>query len=205
MFLRVIYATVFVLVCLVAYQAFSMYSARKSAENVPQYTLLGPEDADLTVVMFFDYMCPYCKEIYPKVIGAMREDGNVNIALRYLPAFGEESKRQARLAYAAGLQDKFPELHEYLVTRRGGDLSPEALRNFAARNDIDLEKLLNDAESEEIKAHNRESLELAAKLGVYSTPSFLAGTVLYSPTERMPNVQDLLALFAEARGEAPKS
>ncbi|NCC22715.1 MAG: hypothetical protein EOM26_09685 [Alphaproteobacteria bacterium] len=202
MFLRIIYATVVILIGIVGFQAFSLYQARSSAEKAAPEQIIGPEDATLDVVMFFDYQCPYCKDMYPTLMDALQKDRKARLVLRLLPAMGEESNRLARLAYAAGEQGKFMEMHTALI-RHQGPLGTSALRRITQENEIDLERLLADSESEQIRNKTEENLRIAVKLGIYATPTLLARKVIYTPTGRMPEANDLLLLFAEARGEQP--
>ncbi len=197
-FLRIIYVTIAILVVIVGYKAYGIYSARKQAEKAPQEQIFGSENADLTVVMFIDYQCPYCKDIYPTILNAIEEDGNARLVIHLLPAMGEESDRIGRLAYAAGLQGKFREVHDLLI-RHYGPFDNSDLNRVAQETGLDVEKWLADSESEKIRAIMKTNIELARKLGVYATPTFLSGNIIYVPVEKLPEESDFRRLFAEGR------
>lgn len=200
MFLRILYATIAILVVIIGYKTFGIYSARKAAEKAPVEEAVGNlENANLNIVLFFDYQCPYCKDIYPTVKEAVEEDGNVKMVIRLLPSMGDESMRIGRLAYAAGMQGKFREIHNILL-KHYGPFDNSDLKRAAEQAGLDLEQWLQDSESEAIFKRMNKNIEVARKLKVYATPTFLIGRLIYTPVDKLPEKEDFLRLFAEARG-----
>ena len=65
--------------------------------------ILGPEDAPVTIVEFFDPACEACRAFYPVVKDIMEEHGDaVRVAIRYTPFHGEASEEVDAAAVLCG-------------------------------------------------------------------------------------------------------
>lgn len=53
----------------------------------PTSFVAGNPDGDVSVVAFFDYNCPYCREGAPDLAKLVAADGKVRLVLKELPAF----------------------------------------------------------------------------------------------------------------------
>ena len=63
---------------------------------------MGPEDAPVTVVEFFDPACEACRAFYPVIKDILAEhDGQVRVVLRYTPFHGAASEEAIRVMEAA--------------------------------------------------------------------------------------------------------
>ena len=52
---------------------------------------IAPKDADVTMVMYFDYQCPYCRKVHPVLKAALARDPKVKLIYRDWPIFGAPS------------------------------------------------------------------------------------------------------------------
>lgn len=77
---------------------------------------LGPENAEVTVIEFFDYECPFCKQFQGSVDGVL-EDFEDQVQVRYvhfpLPNHPNATKA-AFVAECANRQNRFSETHKFL-------------------------------------------------------------------------------------------
>ncbi|MEK9529753.1 MAG: thioredoxin domain-containing protein, partial [Gammaproteobacteria bacterium] len=56
--------------------------------------IIGPEEAPVTIVEFFDPACEACRAFHPIVKDILAEhDGDVRVVLRYTPFHGEASEQ----------------------------------------------------------------------------------------------------------------
>ncbi len=145
--------------------------------NDPNAPVLGSPDGDVTVVEFFDYNCPYCKQVMPEVEALIASDPNVRVVYREWPILGEGSVFAARAALAARAQGKYEEFHWALMGQRGRIEEPVVLR-VAAEVGLDVERLLVDMNAPEIDEHLTTSNALASTLGFTGTPAFVVGNAL---------------------------
>ena len=118
----------------------------------PTSFVAGNPNGDVSVVAFFDYNCPYCRE------GALKrlvsEDGKVRLVLKELPVLGPESEYVARIAQAAIAQGKYLELYERLFAERGRATKEKALR-IASELGLDTAKLKADMDSPGVEGCHR--------------------------------------------------
>ena len=74
----------------------------------PYSPILGPADAPVTIVEFFDPACEACRAFHPIVKDIMAEHGDaVRVVIRYTPFHGAASEEAIRVLEAAHMQDVY--------------------------------------------------------------------------------------------------
>ena len=74
-------------------QRESIASAKDALENDPRDASIGPDDAKVTIVEFFDYNCGYCKRATPWVEEAVKKYGkDVRVVFKELPILDDRTK-----------------------------------------------------------------------------------------------------------------
>lgn len=200
MALRIVYILIAAAAAFLAFDIYRLASATASLDDVPSQYISGPENADLTVVEFFSYGCVWCREIQPTVDEAIKRDGKI----RYIPRAvispqDPDAGHAAIVAYAAGMQGKFMEMHDEMM-KNYRVIDAEVLSDLAARSGVEFEKLNTDVASEEIGKLLIKNRKLFDTLGGVSTPMFyLGGSMVFVPEGRLPTVDDFLNMFKEAR------
>ena len=81
--------------------------------------VLGPDDAPVTIVEFFDPACEACRRFHPIVTDVMAEHGDaVKVVIRYTPFHGDASTEAIRVLEAARMQDLFEPVMEALLNEQ---------------------------------------------------------------------------------------
>lgn len=138
---------------------------------------IGPADAKVTIVEFFDPACGTCKAFYPFVKQIMSANpGRVNLVLRYLPLH-KGSDYVVKLLEAARLQNKFWETLEVIYQTQEQWAShhnpqPEMLWSLLRGSGLDLSKAREDMASSTIAQRVQQDLADARQLQVDKTPGF---------------------------------
>lgn len=140
----------------------------------PTSFVAGNPDGDVSVVAFFDYNCPYCREGAPDLAKLVAADGKVRLVLKELPVLGADSETVARIAQASMAQGKYLELHNALFTERGRATKEKAL-GIASGLGLDTAKLENDMQDQAVEGAIAANQELADRLGVEGVPFYLVG------------------------------
>ena len=140
----------------------------------PTSFVAGNPDGDVSVVAFFDYNCPYCREGAPALAKLVAADGKVRLVLKELPVLGRDSEIVARIAQASLAQGKYLELHKALFTERGRATKEKALR-IASELGLDTAKLEKDMRDQAVEDAIAANQELADRLGVDGVPFYLVG------------------------------
>jgi protein-disulfide isomerase len=152
----------------------------KSAEIAilrnPGTPAVGAKNADVILVEFFDYNCPFCKKLAPGLQALLKADPKVALVYKDWPILSEVSRYAARSALAAGWQGKYLIAHDVLMgaSHLASQGQVEALLREAG---IDMPKLkqASDAHGAEIDALlQRNDMEVRA-LGIRGTPGLLVG------------------------------
>ena len=141
---------------------------------------LGNANAPITVVLFTEFLCPYCGRVDPIIDKVAKEFGldKVRVVFQNYIVHGERAAYWHRVAVAAGKQGKFWEMKKELfaIQRSLGRASQdtafeEVITPIAKKLGLNLNKLKKDMQSEEVKKQIEEETALGRSLGVRGTPS----------------------------------
>lgn len=134
----------------------------------------GNPDAPVTLVEYGDYECPYCGQAFP-VIQALRRrfDDSLGFVFRNFPLLEvhPHAVMAAAAAEAAGLQQRFWPMHDTLF-RNQQALEPENVMLYARELGLDLERFVEDANSERVARKIERDMESGVESGVPGTPTF---------------------------------
>jgi protein-disulfide isomerase len=129
----------------------------------------GASKADVTLVEFFDYACPYCKASNPIIERLLQEDKSLRVVYRELPILGPESVTAARLSLDASKLGRFARFHDTLWA--AGHPAPQTMAAAAQAAAIPPQP----SGAKDVEAELKRNLELAGQLGATGTPLFVVG------------------------------
>ncbi|PWJ08416.1 Na+/H+ antiporter NhaA [Streptomyces sp. NWU49] len=138
----------------------------------------GPPDAPLTLVEYGDFECPFCARATGVAQELRQRFGD---RLRYvfrhlpLPDVHEHSELAARAAVAADAQGRFWQMHDLLFAHQD-QLEFEDIVGYAAQLGLDVERFLEDLDSERTAARVRADVASAEASGARGTPTFFLGS-----------------------------
>lgn len=140
---------------------------------------VGPADAPIRIVEFFDYACPHCadaKEMFDQVV---EKHGSTVVEYFKMFPLGNwpDSPIAAAAAYAANAQGKFKEMHTLLFANSPRH-SLENVKLYAAQLGMDVAKFEADARSLATKVESDRNDGKAA--GVSSTPTIFVNDRKYT-------------------------
>jgi len=80
--------------------------------------LKGPKDAQIKLVEFTDFECPFCSRAFPAIEGVLKKyEGKISIEYKSFPlAFHPYAQKAAEAALCAGEQGKFWEMHDKIFS-----------------------------------------------------------------------------------------
>lgn len=202
MLLRIFYIFIALAALYLSYDIYRAIDARGNIANADAAYIFGPEDADLTVVEFFDYTCPYCREVHPTITEAVKQDGKVRYIPRAIPPQSEEAVMAIMVAEKAAQHGKFFEMHDQLM-KNYLPITDRRLSELSFEAGLDLEEVDAEFDESAIIERLRENSNLFKLYGGQATPMFVIGKdMVYVPEGRMPTVEDFLRMFNEARGKS---
>lgn len=134
--------------------------------------VLGNPKGKFVIIEFFDYQCGWCKKTNKEMGLAVKSTNNIRWILIDTPIFGPASETISRYGMAAAKQGKFAQMHEAL-TNATGRLDEAALKKMGADLGMDVKKLEEDANSDEIKAKLAANQALARQLDINGVPMLI--------------------------------
>jgi len=145
---------------------------------------IGPDDAPVTVVEFFDYRCGPCRASMSTVNALPAKYQNqVRVVFKEFPILSPESEAAAIAALAAGRQGKYVEMHQAFM-RSPSRFTEVDLVKIADDLDLDMAQWLEDRKDPAIRAQIGETIGLARTVGANATPTFVVGDTLFSGLNR---------------------
>ncbi|MEZ5947115.1 MAG: DsbA family protein [Hyphomonas sp.] len=150
--------------------------------NLPTDYSIGPADAPVTVVEFFDYRCGYCKRSVDWVQSLPAAYNNkVRVVFKEHPIFGGISHDAALAALAAGRQGKYNGMHVALMKLKSNDeLTDKKIDDIAKELGLNVQKLRADMKSMEVQKQLADVISLGDALQVDGTPGFFIGDTVVS-------------------------
>lgn len=159
----------------------------------------GNPDGDVTIVEFMDYRCGFCKRAFPAVEELIASDGNIRFILKEFPILGPASDLASRYAIATKLtagDEAYKEVHNKLMTW-AGDITEGTLGRIANGVDMDHEAALARMNDDEVSEMIRQNRELAAKLQIQGTPSFVMNETFVRGYVELDQMRELVRLIRE--------
>ena len=142
----------------------------------PRDFKVGPEDAPVRIVEFFDYNCPYCRASTPWVKDLLdRYDGQVRFIFKEAPIFAdskESSAIAAQAAIASIPSDIYLDLH-FTMMDASGTLPVSQVRTLAEDSGLNWRRAQSVMESPETAQQLADGLDLLAAIGASGTPAFV--------------------------------
>ena len=140
---------------------------------------MGSDSPKVTIIEFFDYNCGYCKKSLDAIRELLRSEYDLKISFRDYPILSPSSRIAAAAALAAKEQGKYFLFHSALMNLQG-NLDENKIYSTAENLEIDIVKLKEDMNKPEINKILEENEELARKLNIRGTPTFLINGKLYA-------------------------
>lgn len=136
---------------------------------------LGAKNPKLTLVLFTDYNCPYCKQFDPQVTRLLEAyPDDLGLVIKLLPFKGQTSAKAAQYSLTLWQQDpaRFLPLHDKLMSKQGMLTEADINKALAATDNVALKPAAKATEE------LRNSLRIGTLLGVQGTPATLIGNQL---------------------------
>jgi protein-disulfide isomerase len=152
----------------------------------------GPHSAEVSLVEYGDFECPYCRAAEPIVAGLIEALGDqLSVTFRHFPLsqVHPHARHAAEVAEAAASQGKFWEMHDTLYARQDA-LDDADLLKYAAELSLDSDRVSRELAGHEYARRVEEDQLSGLDSGVSSTPTFYIDGTRY---DRSAALRDMLA------------
>ena len=167
---------------------------RKAIETPFAGAWAGNPRGDVTLVMFTDYNCPYCRATSPEIDRLLAGDPKVRVVWREMPVLGPSSEAAAAASLAAARQGRYYPFHRALFA--GGH--PDAVATAVAAKAVGIASasLATASKAPDVQMEIQTNLALGRQLGIEGTPFFVIGNRTY---QGAIGYEGLAAAVADAR------
>ncbi len=157
--------------------------------------IIGNPSGDVIIYEFFDYNCGYCKSVFNTILKVIDKDKKIKFVLKELPILSQSSLDAAYFALASNKQNLYPEFHSRIMQYRG-QITEEILFETAESIGLNINQLKKDLNSNDIKLIIERNKDLAKRLNINGTPSFVIGKKIIPGAI---NEEQLIKLIEEER------
>ena len=152
----------------------------------------GNPKGDVNIVEFFDYGCPYCKEVQPTLQTVLKQDHELRFVYKEFPVLGPASVVAARAALAAQRQGKYEAFHTAMMATKG-QITDDTVYKVAGSVGLDLGRLKQDMAAPEIQQEIKANLALAVALNISGTPGFIVGKKIVPGALDLDTLREMIA------------
>jgi protein-disulfide isomerase len=173
-------------------------SNRKEIETPFAGAVAGNPKGDVSVVVFFDYACPYCKQGHADIQKLVAGDPQVRVVYRDFPVLSPASEEAAMASLSAAQQGQYQRFHNTMF-ESPGKVSHERTVAMVRTAGLNEMKTAKDLDAPALKAEIKKNLELGRALGLTGTPSYVVGNQILSGAVGLEKLKEAVA---EARKPA---
>ena len=151
-------------------------------DGIPQARVtLGSPRAPVTLEEFADLQCPFCREytvnVLPTLVRRYVRTGKVKMVFRNLTFIGPDSQSAAKVASAAGLQNRLWQFIDLFYANQQventGYVTDAFMRQIAGGvTGLNVPQVFRDRNSQAVASELAQADSLASQAGITSTPSF---------------------------------
>ena len=154
----------------------------KKPEIEADRAVRGPRNAQITIVEYSDFQCPFCKRGYETVEELLKKYGDkVNFVFKHLPLpFHPLAMPAAKRFEAIALQDhaKAFKFHDLVFQSQESMKDEKWLDEQAKKAGANLARMKKDLDSPKVKGRIEADMAEARKFGIEGTPGFVVGGVV---------------------------
>ncbi len=137
----------------------------------------GNADGDVTLTVFTDYACGYCRASLPDLDRLIRTDRRLKVVFRELPIIAPQSRDAAIMALAAARQGKYDAFHHAMFA--ASSLDPGAIAAAAEKAGVVTDGSADATANEALFQRELDNnLAIANQLRLNATPTWIVGDQL---------------------------
>jgi protein-disulfide isomerase len=163
----------------------------------------GNPNSKVVVTEFGDYQCPVCGNWHPYIKNTLlpKYKDSIFFVFKNFPLYPTPHPNAliaAQAVEAAALQGKFWEMHDKLYenqnqwSAQSANDATNTFNNYASQIGLNVDKFKNDFNSNQVKSLIQKDSDLAGKLGLQGTPTFLVNGQVVEIKSGFTDLQDAI-------------
>jgi protein-disulfide isomerase len=164
--------------------------------SIDDDSILGDEDAPVTIIEFSDYECPFCARFYLNTLPQLKREyidtGKVKLVYRDFPlSFHQNAQKAAEAAECAGEQDKYYEMHDKIFENQQA-ITTTNLKEYAKEIGLDTNEFNECLDSGEMANEVQKDFQDGQNAGVRGTPTFFINGKLLRGAQPFEEFQKII-------------
>ena len=139
-------------------------------KNNKHAPFVGPKNAKITIVEFYDFNCGYCKRLAPELMKVIKANPDVKFVFKPVTFLG--SMPIAKAAMAANAKGKFLPMYEALLTHEGR-VDNKVIEDTFKKLGLNVAEMKKLMESDEVSTALREISTLSEKIQIRGVPTLI--------------------------------
>ncbi|MDE1765307.1 MAG: thioredoxin domain-containing protein [Thaumarchaeota archaeon] len=170
---------------LASYASTDQASSQVLKIGLPPFAIpLGSDSAQLNIVEFGDYQCPYCERFFQDTEPLIMQDyvntGKAKFYFLDFTIIGPDSLTLSNGAWCAADQNKYYEYHHYVYSHQGEENSgwgmPEKVKALASNiSGLDMQQFDACLDSKKYESRVQQLTQFGQRLGITGTPTIFIG------------------------------
>lgn len=132
---------------------------------------VGPKDAKVTVVEFFDFACGHCKALAPVMSRLMKDNPDVRFIFNPLYFISPASPYAAKVSLAAFEKGKFAEVFDGIMTLP--ELNEDAINQILVDEGLNVDEIKQMIEEKKIRRGVQDIDSISQVLGINGVPMLI--------------------------------
>lgn len=165
----------------------------------------GSRTADVTIVEYSDFQCPFCSKVGPTMAALKKKYGpeKLRIVWKHYPLpFHKQAgpaQEAAEAAFRLGGSEAFWKFHD-LAFQNQKALTPDNFASWAKAAGVDAAKFAQLSRDPSVKAKVADDMAAGQKIGVKGTPAFFINGKFLSGAQPLPAFEkEVDAALAQAQ------
>jgi protein-disulfide isomerase len=148
-------------------------------QDIKSSPYAGNINGDVTIVMFYDYSCGYCKKANLVINELLNKDKNIKLIYKPYPVLGEKSSYVTRIALSIYLNfpDKFKEFHDKVMA--SSTISEDLIKVILKKCNIELPSSISKANLAKLEEVQKQTFLIGRELYISGVPVFIVNENLY--------------------------
>lgn len=204
-FLVLISSSLLLTSCSAPSQSVPSISPQQTAAlyNPQNNTILGNPNGNVTLVVIFDYNCPYCRKMEPLIKQLVQNNPNLRVVFKEFLLFGPASELATRAALAAQQQGKYLAMHNALMSA-DKPLDNAEVMSLAKKAGLNTTKLTQDMTSPAVTQQIEANDALADALNIQGAPVLIFANSTIAKNSQDTSAKQIMLMGSTSLDEMQK-
>ncbi len=194
MYKRLLVVALVLVSCFLGWRLYTNLTAFDVLARAPHNQYVGAREPTVIITEVMDYRCPACRDLHEAMSALVARHPEVRVIYRVYPIFGAPAIHEGKMAMAAGMQGKFEEMHNKLISR-ADPITPDEEKVLIG--ELGLEPVQYEKDRRGATWDMFFASAALEAIDVRSTPTLIVEGKIFPAKNFKPTVESLEELLAD--------